>query len=89
MNDTDRKTRLIYTDMLMRKTPEERLLMGFSMFDFVAKFLLNSLKEQVSSLDLREKVFLRIYGSLSTGLSERFRDLSSISWKENSRSMRI
>ncbi len=75
MNDTDRKTRFIYTDMLMRKTPEERLLIGFSMFDFVAKFLLNSLKEQAPSLDLKEKVFLRIYGWLPSGLSERFREL--------------
>ena len=74
MNDTDRKIRLIYTDMLMRKTAKERLLMGFSMFDFATKFLLSSLRKQASSLDLREEVFLRIYGQLPSGLSERFRE---------------
>lgn len=86
MNDTHRKIRLIYTDMLMRKTAKERLLMGFSMFDFATKFLLNSLRKQARldckhltgqapSSDLREEVFLRIYGQLPSGLSERFREL--------------
>jgi hypothetical protein len=53
----------IYRKMLMNKTGEERLLMGFSMFRFSTKLLLNGLKEKISSKKLKKYIFLKIYGN--------------------------
>ncbi len=71
MNDTDKKIEDIYKEMLRKKTGEERLRMGFSMFQFAGTTLLSSLKNKTSSdsdnvtadKDLRKNIFLKIYGS--------------------------
>ncbi len=71
MNDTDKKIEDIYKEMLRKKTGEERLRMGFSMFQFAGTILLSSLKNKISSdtdiatinKDLRKNIFLKIYGS--------------------------
>ncbi len=71
MNDTDKKIDDIYKEMLRKKTGEERLKMGFSMFQFAGTILLSSLKNKTSSdsdnvtidKDLRKNIFLKIYGS--------------------------
>jgi len=63
MNDTDKKIDDIYREMLRKKTGEERLMMGFSMFHFSATLLLSSLRGKIPSKDLRKSVFLKIYAS--------------------------
>lgn len=63
MNDTDYRIERLYREMLRKKSPEERLRMGFSMFRFASELLLSSLnKESLSPEDLKQKVLLRLYG---------------------------
>jgi hypothetical protein len=57
----NKKVELIYREMMAKKTGEERLLMGFSMFDFSAKILLSSIKKNSPPEKLKEKLFLRLY----------------------------
>jgi hypothetical protein len=63
MNDTDKKIDDIYREMIRKKTGEERILMGFSMFQFSTKILLSSVKEKIPDIDLKKYMFLKIYGS--------------------------
>ncbi len=63
MNDTDKKIDDIYREMLRKKTGEERLMMGFSMFYFSATLLLSSMRDKILPKDLRKSVFLKIYAS--------------------------
>jgi hypothetical protein len=46
--------------MMLEKTGEERVLMGFSMFDFSCKVLVSSL-EDISTAEKRKNIFLRLY----------------------------
>ena len=61
MDDTDKNIGDIYREMLRKKTGEERILMGFSMFHFSATLLLSSLRGKILPKDLRRSVFLKIY----------------------------
>lgn len=63
MNNTNKKTDITYREMFRKKTGEEKLLMGFSMFRFSTTILLSSFKDNISSKDLRKSIFLKIYGS--------------------------
>lgn len=71
MNDTDKKIDDIYKKMFRKKTGEERLRMGFSMFQFASTILLSSLRDKTSSdsdnvtinKNLRKNIFLKIYSS--------------------------
>jgi len=63
MNDTDKKIDDIYREMIRKKTGEERMLMGFSMFQFSTKILLSSVKEKIPVSNLKKYMFLKIYGS--------------------------
>jgi hypothetical protein len=61
MEASENKVESIYRKMIAEKTGEERLLMGFSMFDFSSRILLSSLKEKTPPGKLRREVFLRLY----------------------------
>ncbi len=61
METNNKKVELIYRKMMAKKTGEERLLMGFSMFDFSSTILLSSIKESTPPEKLKKKVFLRLY----------------------------
>jgi hypothetical protein len=61
MDANNKKVELIYRKMIAEKTGEERLLMGFSMFDFSSRILLSSIKEKAPPEKLREIIFLRLY----------------------------
>lgn len=52
-----------YGDMPDRKTGAEKVLMGFSMFAFTSRFLLNSLDKYPTPGEKRKQVFLRLYGN--------------------------
>lgn len=45
MEANNKKVELVYRKMMSEKTGEERLLMGFSMFDFSSRILLSSIKK--------------------------------------------
>lgn len=65
MNDTSPKMKEKMIEMIQAKTPEERLAMGCSMFDFSKQLVLSSLKMRkppLSSQELRRELFLRFYG---------------------------
>ena len=61
MDANNKKVELIYRKMIAEKTGEERLLMGFSMFDFSSRILLSSIKDKAPPEKLRETIFLRLY----------------------------
>lgn len=61
MDANNKKVELIYRKMIAEKTGEERLLMGFSMFDFSSRILLSSIKDKAPPEKLREIIFLRLY----------------------------
>ena len=65
MNDTDPKMESKFKELMMQKTPEERLKMGCSMFSFSKAIVLASIMEEAGSEqppDLKAKLFLRLYG---------------------------
>ncbi len=66
MNDTDPKIELEIRKLMMKKTSEERLKMGCSMFSFSKAIVQSSIlqeTEDVKSSDLKEKLFLRFYAN--------------------------
>ena len=65
MKDTSEDMELIYNQMIMEKSGEERLKMGFSMFDFARQQVIASIKRDRPACDvgeLRRRIFLRFYG---------------------------
>lgn len=61
MESNDKKIEIIYEKMMAKKTCQEKVLMGFSMFGFSSRFLLNSFKDKIPPKKLKESVFLRLY----------------------------
>lgn len=60
MKDRDKK----FVNMLMSKTPQERLIMGCNMFDTAKMFAVSSIKNKnpkISPDDLKKEIFLRFY----------------------------
>jgi len=47
--------------MMRKKTGEERVLMGFSMFDFARSIVLSSISKYASPKKQRQELFLRFY----------------------------
>ncbi|MGR3179421.1 MAG: hypothetical protein ACUZ8E_15340 [Candidatus Anammoxibacter sp.] len=64
MNDTAPAIELKIKELMRRKTPEERLKMGCSMFDFSKAIIQSSLleRENIHPSDLKKELFLRLYG---------------------------
>jgi hypothetical protein len=66
MNDTSPEMTKKMREMIRAKTPQERLKMGCSMFDFSKRLVIRSLLEKspgLSSAQLRRELFLRFYGN--------------------------
>ena len=66
MNDTTPKIAEKMREMIRGKTPEERLKMGCSMYDFSKHLIIRSILENrpnLSPADLRRELFLRFYGN--------------------------
>jgi len=66
MDDTPRKIKLRYNEMLMSKSPIERLRIVSRMYDSVKKLAISGIKKERQHLDtsgLRGELFLRIYGN--------------------------
>jgi hypothetical protein len=65
MNDTDPKIEARFNEMMMRKSGQERLKMGFDMFNMARKQVVASLKMDKSddtSAVIKREIFLRFYG---------------------------
>lgn len=64
MNDTDTRIEKLYRTLIIKKSGEERLKMGFSMFEFAVSLILNSLlNKNTSTNNLNKEIFLRVYGN--------------------------
>jgi len=58
MKDTKDKIVRIFNDMLMKKAPEERIKMCFSMLNTAKKIVLSTIKDKNN---WRQEMFLRFY----------------------------
>lgn len=70
MNDTNPKVLFRFRQMLMAKKPQERLLMGCSMFDAAKKIVRSAILEQqpdISPKRMKAEIFLRFYGEEFSG----------------------
>ena len=63
MTDTDPETEAIYRQMLMARSPEDRLLMGARMGDAVRQVVLASLPECLSPVERKIALLHRYYAS--------------------------
>jgi len=62
MNDTPEAIAAIMRKKFRQKNNEERLRMGFSMFDFAKAVMLSS-RPNLTTTEKRKIIFLRLYGS--------------------------
>lgn len=62
MNDTDKKTKEMQRDMLMRFSNQERLKMGSSMFTSARRLMLARLKTEITDpIELQVQLFEQTY----------------------------
>ncbi|MBD3869456.1 MAG: hypothetical protein IFK94_15145 [Acidobacteria bacterium] len=61
MNDTLPEIEIMYREMLMARSGEERFRMGLEMFEMARAMMLAGLKNDRGK-DSRERAFLRLYG---------------------------
>lgn len=65
MNDTHHRAAAKMKELMQKKSPEERLVMGCAMFDFSKQLVITSISKNKSHLSLpalRKELFLRFYG---------------------------
>lgn len=65
MTDTSASVGLRFRNMIMKRSPEKRLLMGFSMYDtarIIVKSAIMEQNPQISLEDIKKEIFLRFYG---------------------------
>lgn len=66
MNDTSPAIDEKMRELIRKKTPEERLRMGCSMYDFSKSLVTHSILESSPNLtpvEIRRELFLRFYGN--------------------------
>jgi hypothetical protein len=64
MNDTHPHLERKYREMMQARSGEERLKMGFSMFDFSRQLVLEAIRRELpdaSPKQIRQELFLRFY----------------------------
>ena len=59
MKDTSEKMERIYNEMIMKKTPEERVKMCFSMLNTARRIVLSTITDKKN---WRKELFMRFYG---------------------------
>ena len=65
MNDTDEKTQNLFNAMIMSKSGQERLAMGFSMFNMARRQVIAAIKQNkpyADAMEIKRDIFLRFYG---------------------------
>ena len=66
MNDTAPEIEAIYEQMMMNKSGQERLQMGFSMFNMARRQVIAAIRKNKPDADvveIRREIFLRFYGN--------------------------
>ena len=64
MSDTPTRIEQMYNEMIMSRTPSERLRMASKMYDSGRKLVISGINKgstQLSDSQLRRQIFLRIY----------------------------
>ncbi len=65
MNDTHPDVAIRFRELMMRKSGEQRLLMGCSMYDAAKQIVLNSICNRqpgITDAEIKREIFLRFYG---------------------------
>jgi hypothetical protein len=65
MNDTSSSIETRFLEMMMKKSGQERLKMGFSMFDMARGQVIASIQRKNPNIDIKDlkrELFLRFYG---------------------------
>ncbi|MCF6148683.1 MAG: hypothetical protein E3K37_08485 [Candidatus Kuenenia sp.] len=65
MKDTNSQVETRFVEMLMKKSGQERMRLGFSMFEMAQRQVIASIKADKPEADIREirkGIFLRFYG---------------------------
>lgn len=65
MNDTNPSVESVFIEMMMKKSGQERMMMGFSMFEMARRQVVASVKMNNPDADIKEirrEIFLRFYG---------------------------
>ncbi|MBU6392394.1 MAG: hypothetical protein KGJ87_07600 [Planctomycetota bacterium] len=65
MNDTKASVEVLFQKMMMEKSGQERMKMGFSMFDFARRQVIASIQRKNQNIDIKDlkrELFLRFYG---------------------------
>lgn len=67
MNDTPAEVEEMFREMMMRRSGEERVIMGALMFDAAREMVIASLPPNLPPEEFKSQLFERIYGgSLQT-----------------------
>jgi hypothetical protein len=78
MKDTDQYIEKRFFEMMMKKTGEERIKMGFEMFELAKKSIVASILHENSGLseaDVKTEILKRCYGDIiAAGTEKGFRD---------------
>ena len=65
MNDTHPDIAAVFEDLIMKRTCEQRLLMGFSMYDAARQIVRSAIYDRcpdITESELKKEIFLRFYG---------------------------
>jgi hypothetical protein len=66
MNDTHPAIAARFRNLIMLKSPEERLLMGCSMFDAARQIVQSAIcnsRPDITESELKKEIFIRFYGT--------------------------
>lgn len=66
MNDTTPEITILYRNLIMNKSGEERLLMGCSMYDTarqVVRSAIHNNRPGITDEEMKKEIFLRFYGN--------------------------
>ena len=80
MHDTRPDIAAKYREMIMRKSGEERLLMGCSMYETTRKIVHSAIGHQypgISKTEMNREIFLRFYG-MEFNPADREKTLSAL-----------
>ncbi len=65
MNDTHPEMTVLFRNLMMSKTGQERLLMGCSMYDAAKQIVLSAIynsRPGITDVEIKREIFLRFYG---------------------------
>ncbi len=84
MNDTSSSVESVFIEMMMKKSGQERMMMGFSMFEMARRQVVASVKmnnPDADIKDIRKEIFLRFYGQ-DFSPEEREKILRKLDWRK-------